>query len=92
MTFYNPAVAPSGASFYRGQRFPSFTGDLFVATLRGTHLHDMEVWREQLGSVRELSAFKDARPVRSIWELAVTLVPFVGLFTFMLFAVEAVLA
>lgn len=39
--------------------------------------------------VRELSAFKDARPVRSIWELAVTLVPFVGLFTFMLFAVEA---
>ena len=38
VTFYNPAVAPSGASFYRGDRFPRFSGNLFVATLRGTHL------------------------------------------------------
>jgi glucose/arabinose dehydrogenase len=37
-TFYNPAIAPSGASFYRGPRFPQFAGNLFVATLRGTHL------------------------------------------------------
>jgi glucose/arabinose dehydrogenase len=36
--FYNPAIAPSGASFYRGQRFPQFANNLFVATLRGTHL------------------------------------------------------
>ncbi len=38
IAFYNPAIAPSGASFYRGRRFPQFTGNLFVATLRGTHL------------------------------------------------------
>jgi glucose/arabinose dehydrogenase len=38
IAFYNPAVAPSGASFYRGQRFPLFAGNLFVGTLRGTHL------------------------------------------------------
>ena len=38
ITFYTPAVAPSGASFYRGSRFPAFAGNLFVATLRGTHL------------------------------------------------------
>jgi aldose sugar dehydrogenase len=38
VTFYNPAIAPSGASFYRGQQFPQFAGNLFVATLRGTHL------------------------------------------------------
>jgi len=38
ITFYNPAVAPSGASFYRGQRFPQFANSLFVATLRGTLL------------------------------------------------------
>ena len=38
ITFYNPAVAPSGASFYRGQRFPQFANNLFVCTLRGTHL------------------------------------------------------
>ncbi len=38
ITFYNPAVAPSGASFYRAQLFPAFANNLFVATLRGTHL------------------------------------------------------
>src|SRR5687768_885796 len=38
VTFYNPAIAPSGASFYRGQRLPQFANNLFVATLRGTHL------------------------------------------------------
>jgi glucose/arabinose dehydrogenase len=38
VTFYNPAIAPSGASFYRGQRLPQFASNLFVATLRGTHL------------------------------------------------------
>jgi glucose/arabinose dehydrogenase len=38
IAFYNPAVAPSGASFYRGQRFPRFANNLFVGTLRGTHL------------------------------------------------------
>lgn len=40
---YSPAVAPSGASFYRGSRFPAFTGDLFVATLRGSHLLRLRV-------------------------------------------------
>jgi len=38
ITFYNPSIAPSGASFYRGQRLPQFANDFFVATLRGTHL------------------------------------------------------
>jgi glucose/arabinose dehydrogenase len=36
--FFNPAIAPSGASFYRGTLFPRFAGNLFVATLRGAHL------------------------------------------------------
>ena len=38
ITFYNPAIAPSGASFYRGDRFPLFANNLFIGTLRGTHL------------------------------------------------------
>ena len=37
--FFTPAVAPSGSSFYTGTLFPSFRNDLFVATLRGSHLH-----------------------------------------------------
>jgi glucose/arabinose dehydrogenase len=43
ITFFTPAVAPSGASFYRGQRFPAFVNNLFVATLRGTHIHRVRV-------------------------------------------------
>ena len=31
--------APAGASFYRGQIFPEWDGNLFFATLRGAHLH-----------------------------------------------------
>ena len=38
ITFYSPAIAPSGVSFYQGQRFPGFSNNLFVATLRGMHL------------------------------------------------------
>lgn len=35
---FTPAIAPSGASFYSGRQFPSFTNNLFIATLRGSHI------------------------------------------------------
>jgi aldose sugar dehydrogenase len=38
LTFYNPAIAPSGTSFYRGDRFPRFVNNVFTGTLRGSHL------------------------------------------------------
>ena len=38
VTFFTPAIAPSGASFYRGTRFPAFANNFFVATLRGAHI------------------------------------------------------
>jgi glucose/arabinose dehydrogenase len=38
LTSFSPSIAPSGAAFYQGARFPSFVGNLFAATLRGTHL------------------------------------------------------
>ena len=38
VTSYSPSIAPSGAAFYQGTRFPSFAGNFFAATLRGTHL------------------------------------------------------
>jgi glucose/arabinose dehydrogenase len=38
ISFYTPAIAPSGASFYRGQRFPRFVNNFFVGTLAGSHL------------------------------------------------------
>jgi aldose sugar dehydrogenase len=38
IAFFSPAVAPSGAAFYRGSAFPAFRNELFVATLRGQAL------------------------------------------------------
>ena len=38
IVFYSSTIAPSGMSFYRGQQLPQFANNLFVATLRGTHL------------------------------------------------------
>jgi glucose/arabinose dehydrogenase len=35
---YTPAVAPSGASFSRGELLPSFRGEFFFANLRGERL------------------------------------------------------
>ena len=43
ITFYSPAIAPSGASFYRAQRFPAFVNNFFVATLRGMHIHRIRI-------------------------------------------------
>ena len=37
--FYNPAIAPSGLSFYTASRIPQFTRNIFFATLRGMHVH-----------------------------------------------------
>ena len=38
IVFYSSTIAPSGISFYRGQRIPQFANNLFVAALRGTQL------------------------------------------------------
>ena len=43
VTSFSPAIAPSGAAFYRGTRFPQFAGDLFVGTLQGRHLLRLRV-------------------------------------------------
>jgi len=37
--FFNPSVAPSGASFYTGSAITGFRNNFFFATLRGQHLH-----------------------------------------------------
>ena len=52
--FFNPAIAPSGASFYRGQRFPAFANNLFVATLRGSHLLRLRLNGRQVVSQERL--------------------------------------
>ena len=37
--FFNPAIAPSGLSFYRSTRIPRFANNIFFTALRGMHIH-----------------------------------------------------
>ena len=39
----NETWAPSGAEFYDGDKIPEWTGKFFVATLRGIHLHILDL-------------------------------------------------
>jgi glucose/arabinose dehydrogenase len=43
LVVYNPAVAPSGASFYTGAAFPAFRNNLFVGALRGLHIQRIRI-------------------------------------------------
>ncbi|MBI4051677.1 MAG: PQQ-dependent sugar dehydrogenase [Elusimicrobia bacterium] len=38
LLLYTPAIAPSGACFYKGTLFSNFHGNFFFATLRGKHI------------------------------------------------------
>ena len=41
--YWDPAVAPSGLTFYSGKEVAEWAGDLFVATLRGKHLVRLKI-------------------------------------------------
>lgn len=56
---YTPAVAPSGASFYRGNKFPRFKNNFFFANLRGARM------------IRVILDERDPRKVTSTEELFV---------------------
>lgn len=40
---WTPSIAPSGMTFYEGDKFPCWTGDLFVGALAGRHLRRIEL-------------------------------------------------
>lgn len=41
--YWVPSIAPSGATFYTGDRFPEWKGDLFSGALAGQHLNRLDV-------------------------------------------------
>lgn len=60
-----PSIAPSGMTFYSGERFPRWRGDLLVGALRGQLLvrlrfdgeqllHEERLLEEQLGRIRDV--------------------------------------
>ena len=64
ITFYTPAIAPSGITFYSGDRYPGWKNNLFVAALAGQELLRLEVKGRQV--VAQESLFKEFGRVRDV--------------------------
>ena len=65
--YWDPSIAPSGAAFYTGERFPEWKGSLFVGALAGQALHRLVLDGEKIvGEERLLSDVGERiRDVRS---------------------------
>ena len=61
---YTPTIAPSGISFYSGNRYPGWKNNLFVAALAGQELLRLEIKGRQV--VAQEPVFKEYGRVRDV--------------------------
>ena len=52
--YWDPSIAPSGMTFYTGERFPAWRGDLFVGSLKFALLSRLELDGERVVSEERL--------------------------------------
>jgi len=43
LTYWDPSIAPSGMTFYTGDEFPEWQGNLFIGSLKFRHLRRLEL-------------------------------------------------
>jgi glucose/arabinose dehydrogenase len=74
--YWDPSIAPSGAAFYTGDRFPEWKGNLFVGALAGQALHRLVLDGETIVGEEKLLAdlgerIRDVRmgPDGALWLL-----------------------
>jgi aldose sugar dehydrogenase len=74
--YWDPSIAPSGAAFYTGDRFPEWKGNLFVGALAGRALHRLVLDGEKIVGEEKLLAdlgerIRDVRigPDGALWLL-----------------------
>jgi aldose sugar dehydrogenase len=74
--YWDPSIAPSGAAFYTGDRFPEWKGNLFVGALAGQALHRLVLDGEKIVGEEKLLAdlgerIRDVRsgPDGALWLL-----------------------
>jgi len=48
ITYWVPSIAPSGLTFYQGEPFPNWQGDIFLGALAGRHLRRLELRENQV--------------------------------------------
>ncbi|RYZ96308.1 MAG: PQQ-dependent sugar dehydrogenase, partial [Proteobacteria bacterium] len=56
-----PSISPSGADFYRGDKFPRWKGDLFLACLSGQHLRRLKIEGKKITEQEPLLSSLDKR-------------------------------
>lgn len=69
VVYWDPSIAPSGMTFYNGDKFPNWQDDLFVGALAGQHLRrlemeedkvvEQEVLLEDLARIRDVQSAPD---------------------------------
>ncbi len=58
MAYWVPSISPSGMMIYAGKAFPKFEGNLFLATLAGSHIHRI-VTNQNRRPIREEKLLED---------------------------------
>jgi glucose/arabinose dehydrogenase/mono/diheme cytochrome c family protein len=56
ITYYNPSIGPSGITFYTGDKFPAWKGNLVITGMVGQKLIRMEIQGRQIVSQETLIA------------------------------------
>ena len=56
ITYYNPSIGPSGITFYTGDKFSAWKGNLFITGMVGQKLIRMEIKGRQIASQETLIA------------------------------------
>lgn len=64
VAYYTPTIAPSGIMLYRGDRYPAWRGNLFVAALSGQHLRRLVLEGDRITHQEVL--FKSYGRVRAV--------------------------
>ena len=54
VVYWVPSIAPSGMTFYTGNKFPKWNGNLFVGALRGAHLRRVTLENGKVTDQEEL--------------------------------------
>jgi aldose sugar dehydrogenase len=64
ITFFNPSIGPSGITFYTGDKFPAWKGNLFITGMVGEKLIRMEIKGREIASQETVIA--DSGRVRDV--------------------------
>jgi len=67
VVYWDPSIAPSGMTFYDGDKFPQWRGDIFMGALAHRHLRRLEMDGDEVVGQEELLAGLNGR-IRDVVE------------------------